>query len=61
MIFQNSIGRTDLPLCDPSVMQDSLRYVAESFLPGTQLFPGHMGPTTLGEELATNPFLRGMG
>ena len=61
LIFQGGIGRTDLPMCDGAKMQESLQYVAKSFLPETHLFPGHMGPTTLGEELSSNPFLRGMG
>lgn len=58
VLFAGSIGRTDLPLCDPGAMQASLARLAT--LPeGTRVLPGHGVSTTIGRELATNPFLRG--
>ena len=57
LLFKNSIGRTDFPGCDHAAMQDSLRRVLE-LPPKSTVFPGHMQPTTLAEEAATNPFLR---
>ena len=57
MIFQGSIGRTDLPLCDPREMQASLRLLLETLPPETALLPGHMGTTTMGHERQNNPFL----
>ena len=58
VLFAGSIGRTDLPLCDPSAMHQSLMRMA-TLSPETRVFPGHGVPTTIGRELASNPFLRG--
>ena len=58
LLFAGSIGRTDLPLSDPYAMDVSLDRFAT--LPaGTVVYPGHGGTTTIGQELATNPFLSG--
>jgi glyoxylase-like metal-dependent hydrolase (beta-lactamase superfamily II) len=58
VLFAGSIGRTDLPLCDPTAMLQSLQRLAT--LPtGTRVFPGHGVSTTIGHELTANPFLRG--
>ena len=57
LIFQGSIGRTDLPMCDGEQMSKSIAQIA-STLPGeTILLPGHMGKTTLEYEKLNNPFL----
>lgn len=58
LIFQDSIGRTDLPLSNPRDMQASLERFA-TLDPAITIYPGHGGITTLGDELATNPFLNG--
>lgn len=58
LIFQGSIGRTDLRLCNPDHMQQSLRKVATSLPRDTLIFPGHMGQSTLSTELQNNPWLR---
>lgn len=58
LLFAGSIGRTDLPLSDPRAMNDSLARIGT--LPEqTVVHPGHGGPTTIGEELKSNPFLSG--
>lgn len=58
LLFAGSIGRTDLPLSDPSAMNESLARI--SMLPeDTVVHPGHGGATTIGEELKSNPFLSG--
>jgi len=58
LLFAGSIGRTDLPLSDPRAMNESLARIAA--LPEeTVVHPGHGGPTTIGEELKSNPFLSG--
>jgi len=58
LLFAGSIGRTDLPLSDPRAMNESLARIAT--LPEeTVVHPGHGGPTTIGEELKSNPFLSG--
>ena len=57
MLFQGSIGRTDLPGGDFDTLLESIRTLVDT-LPGeTTVYPGHMGITTLGAERATNPFL----
>jgi hydroxyacylglutathione hydrolase len=58
LLFAGSIGRTDLPLSDPFEMDASLERF--STLPEhTIVYPGHGEPTTIGEELLSNPFLSG--
>ena len=57
VLFQGSIGRTDLPGGDHATLMQSLATLVEA-LPGeTVVYPGHMGNTTIGRERATNPFL----
>lgn len=59
LLFRQSIGRTDLPLCDPQKMMESLKRVLE--LPDdVMVFPGHMEPTTIGFERKMNPFLQNL-
>jgi hydroxyacylglutathione hydrolase len=57
VLFQGSVGRTDLPGGDWPTLLRSLALLVESFPEETRVFPGHMGVTTLGAERATNPFL----
>ncbi|HEY2535523.1 MAG TPA: MBL fold metallo-hydrolase [Solirubrobacteraceae bacterium] len=57
VLFQGSIGRTDLPFADHATLERTLETLVRT-LPGeTVVYPGHMGVTTIGRELATNPFL----
>ncbi len=57
VLFQGSIGRTDLPGGDFETLMESIRTLVDT-LPGeTTVYPGHMGITTLAAESATNPFL----
>lgn len=59
LLFAGSIGRVDLPLSNASAMEGSLAHVA-AFDPETVVYPGHGPATTIGAELATNPFLAGV-
>ena len=59
MLFAGSIGRTDLPYCDPAAMERSLERIA-TFEPGILVYPGHGASTTIGREVETNPFLSGV-
>jgi glyoxylase-like metal-dependent hydrolase (beta-lactamase superfamily II) len=59
LLFAGSIGRTDLPLCDPAAMAESLARVA-ALEPALRVHPGHGPATTIGRELETNPFLNGV-
>ena len=60
LIFQRSVGRTDLPGGDQAVLLSSIRDEILSLPDATRLFPGHGSPTTVGEERRSNPFLRGL-
>jgi hydroxyacylglutathione hydrolase len=57
VLFQGSVGRTDLPGGDWPTLLESIRGLVEGFEEETTVYPGHMGITTLGAERATNPFL----
>ena len=57
VLFQQSIGRTDLPGGDHATLLETLRTLAETLPDETVVHPGHMGITTIGAERATNPFL----
>ena len=60
VLFQNSIGRTDLPGADHATLMASIAGLLERFDDDTTVHPGHMGLTTLGRERATNPFLQAL-
>jgi glyoxylase-like metal-dependent hydrolase (beta-lactamase superfamily II) len=57
VLFAGSVGRTDLPAGDWETLVESIRTLMESFPPETVVYSGHGPPTTLGAELARNPFL----
>jgi hydroxyacylglutathione hydrolase len=57
VLFQGSIGRTDLPGGDFRTLLDSIATLLNTLPDETRVLPGHMGETTLGRERATNPFL----
>ncbi len=59
-LFAGSIGRTDLW---GGSMPDILRSIQNKLLvlpEETRVYPGHGPVTTIGQELASNPFLQGM-
>jgi hydroxyacylglutathione hydrolase len=58
VLFQGSVGRTDLPGGDWSTLLESIRGLVDGLPAETVVYPGHMGITTLGQESATNPFLQ---
>ncbi len=57
VLFQGSVGRVDLPGGDGPTLLASIGGLLDSLPEETVVHPGHMGITTLGAELATNPFL----
>lgn len=57
VLFQGSVGRTDLPGGDSGTLMASLRTLVDRLPAETTVYPGHMGITTLAAERATNPFL----
>ena len=58
VLFQGSIGRTDLPGGDLATLLRSIGELAAQYGDDTIVLPGHMGVTTIGRERATNPFLQ---
>jgi hydroxyacylglutathione hydrolase len=57
VLFAGSVGRTDLPGADWDTLLASIRSLADRFPSETVVYPGHGPATTLGAELAHNPFL----
>jgi hydroxyacylglutathione hydrolase len=57
VLFEGSVGRTDLPGADWSTLLESIRKLCQALPDDTTVYPGHMGITTLEKERATNPFL----
>ena len=57
VLFAGSVGRTDLPGADWETLLASLRTLVEAYPGDTVVHPGHGPSTTLGQELARNPFL----
>jgi hydroxyacylglutathione hydrolase len=57
VLFQGSVGRTDLPGGDWPTLLESIRGLVDNFPEDTTVYPGHMGITTLGAERRGNPFL----
>ena len=58
VLFQGSIGRTDLPGGDTQTLLRSIADLMERLPEETHVLPGHMGTTSLGQEKRANPFLR---
>jgi glyoxylase-like metal-dependent hydrolase (beta-lactamase superfamily II) len=57
VLFAGGVGRVDLPGGDWETLLESIRILAERFPPDTTVYSGHGPATTLGAELARNPFL----
>jgi hydroxyacylglutathione hydrolase len=57
VLFQDSVGRIDLPGGDGPTLMRSIATLLDRFDDECVVYPGHMGITTLGRERATNPFL----
>lgn len=60
LIFSGSIGRTDLPGGDYSIIIDSFETKLLPLPDSTRLHPGHGESTTLAVERQYNPFLQGL-
>jgi hydroxyacylglutathione hydrolase len=60
VLFQGSIGRTDLPGGDHARLLQSIAELLDAYPDETVVHPGHMGLTTLGAERASNPFLEAL-
>ncbi len=60
LLFRRSVGRTDFPGGNFPQLLASVSRLVKTYPGDTEVFPGHMESTTLGEELAHNPFLASM-
>jgi hydroxyacylglutathione hydrolase len=60
VLFEGSIGRTDLPGGDHAAMLASLAGKVLPLDDETVVLPGHGSTTTIGDERATNPYLRAL-
>jgi hydroxyacylglutathione hydrolase len=59
LIFQMGVGRTDLPGGSYATLLESIRMQVIPLPPETRLLSGHGNETTVGDELAKNPFVAG--
>lgn len=57
VLFRSSIGRTDFPYCNHADLLNSIRTQFFTLPDDYVVYPGHMEPTTIGQEKRTNPFL----
>ena len=60
VLFQQSVGRTDLPGGDHETLLASIAGLLSRYEDDALVLPGHMGVTTLGRERQGNPFLQGL-
>lgn len=56
VLFDGSIGRTDLPGGEYDVLIKSIHDKVFALADDTVIYPGHGGTTTVGKEKASNPF-----
>jgi hydroxyacylglutathione hydrolase len=57
VLFQEGIGRTDLPTGDYDTLITSINSKLFTLPPDVEVFPGHGPSTTIGHERDHNPFL----
>lgn len=60
LVFQGSVGRTDLPGGDTEVLLKSIRDEILTLPDDFRLLSGHGPGTTIGRERQSNPFLAGL-
>ncbi|MBX3357629.1 MAG: MBL fold metallo-hydrolase [Phycisphaeraceae bacterium] len=58
-LFSGSIGRSDFPGSDESLLHQSIRDQLYTLPESTRVLPGHGPETTIGREKRSNPFVRG--
>ena len=56
-LFRQSVGRTDFPGCSFSDLMTSIKEKLFTLPDSTNVFPGHMDPTTIEFEKRNNPFV----
>lgn len=58
VLFERSVGRTDLPGGDFQVLEESIKTKLYTLAAETIVYPGHGGSTTIGDEIKGNPFVK---
>ena len=58
VLFQGSIGRTDLPGGDFETLEESIKTKMYTLPADVIVYSGHGPSTTIGDEMKTNPFVR---
>lgn len=58
VLFQNSVGRTDLPYGNLAVLLNSIQTKFYTLPDDYVVYAGHMDPTTIGQEKRANPYTR---
>ncbi|HAM80218.1 MBL fold metallo-hydrolase [Ornithinibacillus bavariensis] len=58
VLFNQGIGRTDLPGGDFNVLKESILYKLYQLPDDITVYPGHGPSTTIGDEKRLNPFIR---
>ncbi|MGB8193816.1 MAG: MBL fold metallo-hydrolase [Chitinophagaceae bacterium] len=59
VLFRESIGRSDLPGGDFKTLENSIREKLYVLPPEMKVYPGHGPFTTIGHEMANNPYVTG--
>jgi hydroxyacylglutathione hydrolase len=58
VLFQRSVGRTDLPMGDFNTLANSIRTRLYTLPDDTRVYSGHGPSTSVGEEKRNNPFVK---
>ena len=58
VLFQGSVGRTDLPGGDFAILEESIKIKLYTLPADTIVYSGHGDSTTIGDEIKDNPFVR---
>jgi hydroxyacylglutathione hydrolase len=58
VLFQGSVGRTDLPGGNFTILEESIKTKLYTLPEDTIVYPGHGESTTIGDEMKTNPFVK---
>lgn len=61
VLFNGSVGRTDLPGGDAATLANSITEQLYTLPDNFEVYPGHGRPTTIGKEKSTNPFVNSAG
>lgn len=58
VLFRGSVGRTDFPYCNHADLINNIQTQFFTLPDDYVVYPGHMEPTTIGQEKRTNPHVQ---